>query len=259
MPSKTLLFQSYRPGAVPAWLARCLDSVRDWAGRKSYDYRFLGEELFDPLPPQLDLRAAPQGLAATDLARLLWCRRFLDEGFDRVIWADADILVLSPGNFDIPAAPYLLCREVWTGLEDGKVSYVRAVNNCLMSFTRGNAFLDRYIAACEEAVSGKAEDLQRAALGPTLLGRMSRGGELPQIATVPTLSPLMIWGVHTRHDQLLAAFRELWDAPIHAVHLCRSLGQEGDAGFIKPEWHEEVVAALAADPSLLTGEPQPAS
>src|SRR3712207_5158733 len=129
MAPKTLVFQSYRTDAVPLWLERCLASVRHWSELQGFGYRLLGDELFDILPAGVDLRSAPQGLAATDLARLLWCRRFLDEGFARVVWADADILVLSAGAFTLPDAPYLLCRELWTGLEEGKVAYVWAVNN----------------------------------------------------------------------------------------------------------------------------------
>ena len=214
----------------------------------------LGDELFDILPAHLSLQDAPQGLAATDLARLLWCRHFLNEGYERVVWADADILVLYPALFEIPDLPYALCRELWTGTEgENVVRSAWAVNNCFMLFARGNPFLDQYIAASIEAGSGRSEELARAALGPNLLGRINEQQPLPQIITVPTLSPLMIWAVYNRHEELLRVFRDQWQAPMHAAHLCRSLGSEGGAGFIAPEWHEEVVSSLAADPRILTG------
>ena len=89
----TIVIQSYRTHDVPPWLARCLASVRAWAEECGFTYRFLGDELFDPLPARLRLRAGhlPQMLA--DLGRLHAIATALAEGADRAVWAGADVVV----------------------------------------------------------------------------------------------------------------------------------------------------------------------
>jgi len=47
---RTVVYQSFRTENVPAWISRCLESVRLWAGAKGYDYRFIGDEIFDLAP-----------------------------------------------------------------------------------------------------------------------------------------------------------------------------------------------------------------
>lgn len=236
MARDTLVLQSYRTTAVPDWIGECLASVRGWAHGSGYSYRVLGDELFEPLPAQLTMLGPPPALPATDLARLLWCRRLLEEGWRRVIWLDADIFVIDPDAFRIGAEDeYRLCRELWTWSEDGLLHGRWAVSNCAMTFTHGQPFLARYIALCEEEARAAAQPLHRLALGPTLLTRIDREAPLPQIRTVATLSPLLIEAIRRGADALLNAFLVEWQAPVHAVHLCRSLGAEGAGPRLNPD------------------------
>ena len=253
MPRDTLVLQSYRTTAVPEWIGECLASVRGWAEGGDYGYRLLGDELFELIPPELVALGAPPALPATDLARLRWCRRLLREGWERVIWLDADIFVADPESFRVDAQePARLCREFWTWREGRQLHARRAVTNCAMSFVRGAAFLDRYIALCEELARTSEGPLHRLALGPALLTRLDREAPLPQIGTVATLSPLLIAALRRRDRALLALFLRHWGGPVHAVHLCRSLGGQGDGPRLNPNGAEaDAIAMIRIDPGLL--------
>ena len=83
--SATLVLQSYRPAPVARWLARCLASVADWASRQGHDHLLLDDAFFAIVPDWYAARCGGERLPVTDLARLLWTRRLLDEGHARVI------------------------------------------------------------------------------------------------------------------------------------------------------------------------------
>ncbi len=42
---KTAVYQSYRTRDVPAWVNRCMQSVRAWADAQPFDYRFIDDRL----------------------------------------------------------------------------------------------------------------------------------------------------------------------------------------------------------------------
>ena len=66
----TLVLQSHRNPLPFPWIQACLDSVRRWADANSFDYRFIGDELFDSVAESLLYKTAQQRVITTDLARL---------------------------------------------------------------------------------------------------------------------------------------------------------------------------------------------
>ena len=66
----TLVMQSHRSPLPYPWLERCLDSVRSWSESNAFDYRFIGDELFDLVPEKLLAKTRHETVIATDLARL---------------------------------------------------------------------------------------------------------------------------------------------------------------------------------------------
>ncbi|MDH5408784.1 MAG: hypothetical protein OEY00_09255, partial [Gammaproteobacteria bacterium] len=48
-----LVLQSHRSPLPYPWIDSCLSSVRQWAESHQYDYRYLGDELFDLIPDEL--------------------------------------------------------------------------------------------------------------------------------------------------------------------------------------------------------------
>ena len=99
--SETLVIQSYRTEMVPAWINRCLGSVRAWTSLCGLDYRFFGNEIFELVPTWYRERADGRLPVMTDLGRLILVREALGSGARSVFWIDADIFI-----FDS------LCRHV---------------------------------------------------------------------------------------------------------------------------------------------------
>lgn len=253
MSGGILVLQSYRADDVPEWIATCMESVRCWAEANGFGYRRIGDALFDPLPADLPALGAPPALPATDLARLLWIRKLFGEGWGRILWLDADILVLAPKAFAIDSAPdHIFCRELWTWHDEDRLKGRWSINNCAMAFAAGSDFLERYIGTCIDLARTSSGRLSRLALGPDLLTRWDKSEPLPQIVTVPTLSPLLIGAALHGDRKPIDAFLDVWNAPIHAVHLCRSLGEkEGEP--IGGKDQAEIVARLASDPGAILG------
>ncbi|MGO1118471.1 hypothetical protein ACTL6U_07200 [Rhodovibrionaceae bacterium A322] len=98
MVLKTLVYQSApAEGQRPAWIGRCLRSVENWAKDQGFTYRFYDDRFLELVPQDLVLRAKGRLQMVADVARLLLAQQLLHkEGWERVIWADADFLIFDP-------------------------------------------------------------------------------------------------------------------------------------------------------------------
>ena len=99
--SKTLVIQSFRTVDVPEWISACLASVKTWVDMRGYGYRFVGDEIFDRVPSWYLEKASKHPQIATDLGRLELIHEALNEGYSRVAWLDADVLIFDPDGFDV--------------------------------------------------------------------------------------------------------------------------------------------------------------
>ena len=143
--SATLVIQSHRVPLPCAWLQPCLDSVANWAQVRGYDYRFIDDQIFDLLEPELVQKLQRQPVISSDLARLKILQQGLLEGYACVIWCDADFLIFNIDDFILPDTDFALGREVW--VQPDKQVKLRAhvkVHNAFMMFRQGNHFLDFY-------------------------------------------------------------------------------------------------------------------
>ena len=192
MPA-TLVIQSHREPLPCSWLRRCLDSVADWARQNGYEYRYLGDELFAPLDRELLEKTRTQRVIASDLARLISLQRGLAEGFDRVVWCDADFLVFDPTRFVLPDADFALGREVW--VQHDKRQRLRAfikVHNALLMFRRDNHFLDFYHAAAERLLRLNQGTMPPQFIGPKLLTALHNIVQCPVMESAAMLSPQVL-------------------------------------------------------------------
>lgn len=239
---KDIILQSVAP-RFPDWIARCTDSVARWAGANGFRYEMLGDELFDPLPEEWVAMAGPLALPRTDYARLLWIKRLHDKGHARVIWIDADVLVID-GRLSLPPEDFF-CREDWIFAEDGDSRlFVRSgVNNCAMAFASGSPLLDWYLERCRlEPADGP---LRRLALGPKMLSERHRAAALPLIGTVATISPWVMQGLLNADSRRIETFFSIWQAPVEAAHICRSLGHTSDApALVPPHLYDPLIDCL---------------
>ena len=229
--ARTLVIQSYRPHDVPAWIERCMGTVRDWAAQWGYEYEFVDDRLFDLVPAWYRERCGRQRLPVTDLARLLLLREALHaRDYDFAIWLDADILVFDPAAFRMDdVASYALAREVWMArTAAGKLIKILGVNNSVLAMRRGNPALDFLIHACEAVVARHTEHtLEHNSVGPQLLSAIARAMPLPIVPGAGLSSPALsmeLAGTRPVTDtELLRAFARESVEPLVALNLCASL------------------------------------
>lgn len=226
MRAHTVVLQSYRTHDVPAWISRCMDSVEDWARTCGHDYARLDDAFFGLAPDWVKRTCAHNVYAVTDVCRLRWMEQKLEEGFQRVIWADADLLVFAPervGLDHLEGYGFSHVQLRRRGPAGGWVARDSAMN-ALMFFDRGNPVLPFYLYACLERLRhADAGAVARCALGPDLIR-----------ALVPVLPLHLIHGVGSfNHETVeevayggrvwLPFFRANCRTPIGAANLCHFL------------------------------------
>jgi hypothetical protein len=246
---KAIVLQSLHKPPWPDWLMLCLTHAKNWAMRAGYDYHFLGDELFDPAPAWFTTACKGQILPQTDLGRLLAMQHALANGYDRVIWLDADVLIFAPG-FEITGQ--VMAREAWIShATDGGYRVARGINNSVMAFDAGGSALPAFIAAILETARGWSGEIPNPrALGPDLLAAR------PQIraeacSDAAMFSPMLTMALATGDNAPMRAHAAIWRGPVRAANLCRSLCTDDDLMLAAAE-------TLLANPATATPKPGPA-
>ena len=229
----TLVIQSQRFPLPFAWLQACLDSVAGWARLNGYEYRFLGDEIFDQVVPALLEKAGGRSVIATDLARLALLQRGLDQGFDRVVWCDADFLIFRPEAFVLPPAEFALGREVWVQLDQGgRPRAYPKVHNALLMFQRANRFLEFYADTAQRLVRLYQGGMPPQFIGPKLLTALHNIARFPVMETAGMLSPCVMRDILNEGGDALTLFLQESPAVLAGANLSSSLSARegfGDA------------------------------
>jgi hypothetical protein len=242
---KTLVLQSQRPGVLPAWQRRCFDSVRAWSKLRGYDYRFLGDELFRPLPPTLREKLRLQPVVATDLARLLLLREGLRSGYEQAIWCDADMLIFR--DFEPRAQDHSFGREIWVQGRDAGIHSYRRIHNAWLQFSSESPILPFYIDRATAMLERVSMPVVPQFIGPKLLSALHNIVDFNVEERAGVLSPLVIrdllQGSGPALDEVVTTHREA----ICAVNLCASyVGKQADGLCHSDEDYSAVVRALIA-------------
>ena len=226
--SNTLVLQSHRQPLPFPWIEPCLESVRRWSQMNSYDYRFMGDELFDSLTPALIQKTAAQKVIATDLARLHLLQDSLRQGYETVIWCDADLLIFDPDNFELPDYSYALGREVWVQADrNDRLKVFKKVHNAFLMFRHGNSFLDFYAETAARLLNLNTGKMPPQFIGPKLLTALHNIAICPVMETAGMLSPLVMRDLIQGQGVALELFRRESPVLICAANLSSSLtGQE---------------------------------
>jgi len=206
--SSTLVIQSHRDPLPLAWLQRCLDSVSDWAHRNDYDYRYLGDGIFEPLAKDLLEKTHSQRVIASDLARLVSLQQGLAEGYDCVVWCDADFLIFKPAAFVLPPVAYALGREVWVQRDrQQKLRAFVKVHNALLMFRSGNPFLAFYRETAERLLRQNEGTMPPQFIGPKWLTAVHNIAMCPVMENAAMLSPLVMRDCLAGGGEALELFR----------------------------------------------------
>jgi hypothetical protein len=191
--SATLVIQSHRKPLRFGWLRPCIDSVENWSRLNGYRHRFIGDEIFDLVEPALLQKISSQTVIASDLARLCALRQVLQEGFDCVVWCDADFLVFEPDELILPPTDFAFGREVWVQRADnGKLRAYSKIHNAFMMFRRGNSCLDFYLDSAQRLLSLNRGGVPPQFVGPKLLTALHNIAHFPVIESAAMLSPLVL-------------------------------------------------------------------
>ncbi|MFA9419619.1 MAG: hypothetical protein ACERLB_05675 [Gammaproteobacteria bacterium] len=247
----TLVLQSHRQPLPYPWLESCLESVSRWSENNNYDYRFIGDELFESISPSLLEKTTKQKVIATDLARLHMLQDGLRQGYATVIWCDADLLIFNPAEFVIPGSSYALGREVWIQSDtNNRFRAYSKVHNAFLMFRAGNNFLDFYAETAEKLLNLNSGTMPPQFIGPKLLTALHNIALCPVMETAGMLSPLVIRDLIRGQGAALDLFRRESPVPICAANLSSSLtGQEGisdaDMGKLIEVLMEKGVSSLS--------------
>ncbi|MGS2723523.1 hypothetical protein ACVBEJ_07235 [Porticoccus sp. GXU_MW_L64] len=232
----TLVFQSHKQPLPYSWLSRCMESVKSWAQNCNYDYRYLCDELFDPMDKFLLEKTAEQTVIATDLARLKWIQKFLADGYQTVVWCDADFLIFAPQKFRLPSQAelpenYAVGREVWVQSNDKQADKLRVykkVHNAFMVFRQGNAFLDFYSSHAERQLAKTTGTMPPQFIGPKLLTAIHNVVQCPVMESAAMFSPLVIKDIIAGGGPALSLLKANWQQPAYGANLCTSMAERGE-------------------------------
>lgn len=252
----TLVIQSRKPAAGPAWLAPCLASVEGWAEARGYAYRLLGDELLDLVPGWARAKTGVQTPVAADWARLEAARGALAEGWRRVVWLDADVLVFDPAALAVDIEDsFAFGAEVWVQRDRrGRLAARRNVHNALCVFRTGNPALDFYADACRRVLSRYrgAGGMPPQLLGPKLLTGLDRLVGLPQIAAVGMASPPVLADLARGGGPALDLLTAKSRGRLAALNLCASLaGRRVDGVDVTPALVAGAVERLLTEGTAL--------
>ena len=224
--SDTIVIQTFRDHDIPAWVQRCLDSVKKWSALHGHDYSLSGDEFYDLCGPEYLAHGKKNPQAITNLARLVATRQRLDSGYQKVIWMDADIFVFNPESlvFDFSdrhlTTGYAFGREVWIGrTKNGKIRHTEPrAHNAATFFTKNAVDLDMLILLIRHIDAGR-EIVSNFQVGVNLLRGLQYSLMFPTFSHVALFSPLLI-GALTRHqEQILRVYGQVYRYPAYAANL----------------------------------------
>lgn len=247
-PKTTIVYQSVSPHPIPPWLETCLESVRNWSEQKGWEYALIGDEIFSLLPDWYWEKTCHQKVIATDLGRLLLAKTFLQEGYDRAIWLDADVLVFAPKKLKIPITEeYAFGKEVWVQYKNQKLKAYPKVHNAICVFCQNNSFLDFYIHACQRIIKNfQGTQMVPQLVGPKFLSLLHNTMQLPLIPEVAMFSPLVLEDILKGGGKALALHQKNQKSPIYAANLSASCVNQG-----LTEAHYQAVTKTLLDQSFI--------
>ncbi len=223
--NKSLVLQSYRGDAVPAWITQCLGSVQGWAVANGHDYRLVGDEIFSRVPGWYREKAAGRLPVLTDYGRLVLIAEALEEGYEQVVWLDADTLVLDPAMQLEGDDSCAFGQEHWVQLDSPcRYRVVRNVHNAACWFRRGCPvlpFLQRTVLSIMQRVD--PSHIAPQLVGPKLLSALHNIAGFTLLPQCGALSPPVLLDIARGGGEALDMQRRHQPVPPQCVNLCASL------------------------------------
>ena len=218
---KTLIIQSFRSYDIPRWIARCLESVRDWAAASGHDYRLTGDEVFALCGEDYLAKVGDNKRSISNLARLELLKRAHAEGYARAIWMDADIQVFDQDKLRIEtAAGWAFARETY--LNHGPPNrwiVEQALNNSVIACMAGEPDLDLLITITRH-IARHHPIRSNYQVGGDVVKGLHRMIGLPLLEHVGMFSPYVVLAIARGYGHVLDLQATHYGAPVHAANLC---------------------------------------
>ena len=229
--NRVLIVQSFCEFEEDHWIAPCLRSVQQWAHHCGYDYRFIGDTLFDLVPQWYRDKVGDKLAVATDFARLQWMLNLLQDNVaDFVVWVDADVLIFAPELLRVPTdAKCVFGQEFWLQQKQlpgrqGAWQVRQNLHNAYCGFRRNSAVLPFLLETVESLVRRvDARYIAPQFVGPKLLTSLHSLAHFHLEPRVGACSPVMRQALLEGNEKLLQRVRQKLPAPMAAANLCYSL------------------------------------
>lgn len=218
------------PADTPAWIARCMTSVRRWAELHGYEYRVEGDELFDTISPELRQKLAGRTPILADLGRLDWITSVLSERGGLVVWIDADTIVFDAG-WQLPLdADTFFGEECWIQRDDK--THWRAYlspHNAFMGFSETSPVLP-FLKYLSESIIARADPqfIAPQMIGPKLLKALHSLADFRLLPEAGALSPPLLAEWVGAHGAALGCYESAERPRLAMANLCGSLTSVSD-------------------------------
>ncbi|MFI4973428.1 MAG: hypothetical protein ACHP84_02690 [Caulobacterales bacterium] len=225
--SRTLIIQSFRANDVPPWIARCLDSVEQWARAVGHDYQLTDDRAFALCGEDYLSRVGTNLRSITNMCRLELVKRAHQNGYEWAAWIDADIFVFDPSRFSLAGLDrYAFARETWVELKaPGRWRAFSAVNNSVFACRRGEPDLDFLISATRH-VALHRQITDNYQVGGSLIKGLRASLAFETLGDVGMFSNYVVLALARDVGELLAMQARLHGAQVRAANLCASQNYE---------------------------------
>ena len=217
--------------ARPDWVSRCMRSVADWSQQQGYDYRYIGDALFDWVTPALRAKLQDRTPILADLARLRWIESELAARGGLVAWIDADTLVVD-STWQLPDTEHTIFgEECWVQpTAEGAWRAYQSPHNAFMGFTAASPVLG-FLAYLSESIIERADAAHIAPqmVGPKLLKALNNLAQFTLMPEAGAVSPALLAEWVGEAGPATACYELATRPPLALVNLCSSLIESEEA------------------------------
>ena len=209
----------------PDWVSRCMTSVADWCQRQGYHYHCIGDELFEWVTPELRTKLHDRRPILADLARLRWIEAELAARGGRVVWIDADTLVVDPTWRTPDSTHTFFGEECWVqSTTEGTWRAYQSPHNAFMGFTAASPVLG-FLAYLSESIIERADAAYIAPqmVGPKLLKALNNLAQFTLVPEAGAASPELLAEWVRDAGPATACYEQAARGPLALVNLCASL------------------------------------
>jgi hypothetical protein len=229
----TLVIQSCSERQRLSWMRSCLASVAQWSEARGYDYRFVGDEIFDVVPHWYRAKVGAKLPVATDYGRLVLMRDALASGYDEVVWFDADLLIFDQAMALAFEGTCAFGHEVWIQPRDGRFEARRNVHNAVCVFRKGCPVLPFLLHTVESLVRRvDANHIAPQFVGPRLLNALHPLADFALLPQVGALSPEVVADLVAGQGPALELLRKEARVPLQAANVCASVNEDDVAAKV---------------------------